>query len=46
MNLGIKYWTISDVGCATKSNSSTTAIRVGTTSTLTISDQIFGRRIK
>ena len=28
MNLGIKYWTISDAGCATKSDSSTAAVRV------------------
>ena len=41
INLGIKYWTISDVGCATKSDSFTTAVRVGTTSMSTIRGQIF-----
>ena len=46
MNLGIKYWTISDAGCATKSDSSATAVKVGTTSTSTIWDQIFGRGIE
>ena len=46
MNLGIMYWAISDAGCTTKSDSSTTAARVGTTSTLTIWDQVFGRRIE
>ena len=46
MNLCIKYWTISDAGCPTKSDSSTTAVRVGTTSTSTIWDQIFGRCIE
>ena len=45
MNLGIKYCTISDADCA-NSDSSITVIRVGTTSTSTIWDQIFGRRIK
>ena len=46
MNLSIKYWAVSDAGCATKGDSSTNAIRVGTTSTWTIWDQIFGRRIQ
>ena len=46
MNLGIMYWTISDAGCATKSSSSTTAVRAGTASTSTIWDQIFGRCIE
>ena len=46
MNLGIKYWTISDAGCATKCDFSTTAVRAGTTSTSTIWNQIFGRRIE
>ena len=46
MNLGIMYWAISDAGCTTKSDSSTTAARVGTTSTLTIWDQVFGKRIE
>ena len=46
MTLGIKYWTISDAGCMTKSDSSTTAVRVSTTSTSTIQDQIFGRCIE
>ena len=36
MNLVMKYWTISDAGCVTKSDSSITAVRVGTTSTSTI----------
>ena len=44
MNLGIKYWTISDTGCTTKSHSSNTTVRVGTTSTSPIWDQVFGRR--
>ena len=44
MNLGIKYWTISDTGCTTKSDSSNTTVRVGTTSTSPIWDQVFGRR--
>ena len=46
MNLSIKYWAIIDAGCAIKSDSSTTAVRVGTTSTSTIWDQIFGTRIE
>ena len=46
MNLGIKYWTISDAGCTTNGDSSITAVRVGTTSTSTIWDQVFGRLIE
>ena len=46
MNLGIKYWTIIDAGCVTKSDSSTTAVRVDNTSTPTSWDQVFGRRIE
>ena len=46
MNLDMKHWTIGDAGCTTKSNFSATGVRVGTTSTLTIWDQIFGRPIE
>ena len=42
MNLGIKYWTISDVDCTNKNNFSNTAVRLGTTSTSTIKDETFG----
>ena len=45
MNLCFKYWRISDAGCTTKSDYSTTAVRVSTASTSTIWDQIFGGRI-
>ena len=41
MNLGIKYWTFSDVDCMNKNDFSTTAVRVDSTSTSTIKDQIF-----
>ena len=46
MNLGMKYWTISDAGCVTKNDSSITAVRVGTASTSAVWEQIFGRHIE
>ena len=46
MNLDIKYWTISYAGCKTKTDSFTTAVRVGTKNTSIIWDHIFGRSIE